>query len=128
MPLQRRVPKFGFRSRIALVSAEIRLGELGKVAGEVVDLEALRKAGLIRRNIKRARVFLSGTVDRAMTIRGIKVTKGARAAIEAAGGSVETAASTPRTARSTGSGRARSTRSGQARSTRSGAADAATED
>ncbi len=137
MPLQRRIPKFGFRSRIALVSAEVRLGELAKVEGDVVDLSTLRSAGLIHRNIKRARIFLSGTIDRAMTVRGIKVSKGARAAIEAAGGSVEEEAHDSQTARSKrslrgpqgGAGRARSTGSGQARSTGSGqAAGAAKED
>ena len=89
MPLQRRVPKFGFLSRIGRVTAEVRLSELGKVEGDVVDLEALKKANVVRRNIKRARIMLSGTIDRPVTVRGIAVSKGARAAIEAAGGKVE---------------------------------------
>lgn len=110
MPLQRRIPKFGFRSRIGLVSAEVRLGELAKVDGDVVDLATLRGAGLIQRNMKRARIFLSGTIDRAVTVRGIGVSKGARAAIEGAGGVIEEAASSHPSTRSTGSGQ---TRTGQ---------------
>jgi len=88
-PLKQRVPKFGFRSRIGLITAEVRLGELAKVADEVVDLEALQKANVISRNMKRARIMLSGEIARAVTVKGIAVTKGARAAIEAAGGKVE---------------------------------------
>jgi large subunit ribosomal protein L15 len=89
MPLQRRVPKFGFRSRVALVTAEVRLGELAKVGESVVDLDALKAANLINKGAKRARIMLSGSIDRAVTVKGIKITKGARAAIEAAGGKVE---------------------------------------
>ena len=89
MPLQMRVPKFGFRSQMALDTAEVRLGELAKVAGDVVDLAALQQANVLRNDIKRARIMLSGTSDRAVTVQGIKVTRGARAAIEAAGGKVE---------------------------------------
>ncbi|MEE4383566.1 MAG: 50S ribosomal protein L15 [Pseudomonadales bacterium] len=89
MPLQRRVPKFGFLSRIGRVTAEVRLSELRKVEGDVVDLDALKKANVIRRDMKRARIMLSGEIDRPVTVRGIAVSKGARAAIEAAGGKVE---------------------------------------
>jgi large subunit ribosomal protein L15 len=89
LPLQVRVPKFGFRSQKALVTGEVRLGELAKVGGDVVDLETLRAANVVSRNIERVRIVLSGTIDRAVTVRGVKVTKGARAAIEAAGGKVE---------------------------------------
>lgn len=89
MPLQKRLPKFGFTSRIGMVSAEIRLAELNKVDGDVVDLQALRAAGLISSNIKRAKVFLSGELNKALTIKGLAVTKGAQAAIEAAGGKIE---------------------------------------
>ena len=88
-PLKQRVPKFGFRSRVGLTTAEVRLDELGKVEGDVVDLAALKKANIVSRGTKRARVMLSGGIDRALTVRGIGVTKGARAAIEAAGGKVE---------------------------------------
>jgi len=89
MPLQRRLPKVGFISRIGLVTAEVRLSELAKIEGDVVDLEALKKANVISRNIIRAKLFLSGSVDKAYTVKGLRATKGARAAIEAAGGKVE---------------------------------------
>ncbi len=89
LPLQMRVPKFGFRSRIGLTTAEVRLGELSKIAGDVVDLAALQAANVVRRSTKRARIMLAGSIDRPLTVKGIKVTRGARAAIEAAGGKVE---------------------------------------
>ena len=89
MPLQRRLPKFGFRSQMALTTAEVRLNELGRVDGDVVDLAALKRANVVRQDALRARVFASGTVERALTVRGLGVTKGARAAIEAAGGKIE---------------------------------------
>ena len=89
MPLQKRLPKYGFTSRMAAVTAEIRLSELNLVEGEVVDVNALRSAGLISRNIQRAKVFVSGEVTKAVTLKGIGATKGAVAAIEAAGGKVE---------------------------------------
>ena len=89
LPLQMRIPKFGFRSRIGLVTAEVRLGELAKVEGDVVDLASLKAANVIRRDMLRARILLSGAIDRAVTVKGIAVTKGARAAIEAAGGKIE---------------------------------------
>ena len=89
MPLQKRLPKFGFSSRIARVTAQIRLGELNAVEGDVVDLEALKSADLVNENIARARVFLSGELNKALTVKGLAVTKGAREAIEKAGGKVE---------------------------------------
>ena len=89
MPLQKRLPKFGFTSRLAAVTAEIRLSELNLIEGEVVDIDALRNAGLINNNILRAKVFASGEVTKAVTLKGIGATKGAIAAIEAAGGKVE---------------------------------------
>ncbi|GGK83745.1 50S ribosomal protein L15 [Amphritea balenae] len=89
MPLQRRLPKFGFTSRQAAFVAEIRLNELAKIDADVVDLEALKKADIIKDSIKRARVILSGEINKAVTVKGLKVTKGALAAIEAAGGKVE---------------------------------------
>ena len=89
LPLQMRVPKFGFRSRIGMLTAEVRLGELAKVEGDVVDLASLKAANVIRRDMLRARILLSGAIDRAVTVKGIAVTKGARAAIEAAGGKIE---------------------------------------
>ena len=89
MPLQRRLPKVGFSSRKAKYIAEIRLNELAKVDADVVDLKVLQDANIIPHIIKRAKVILSGTIDKAVTIRGLGVTKGARAAIEAAGGKIE---------------------------------------
>lgn len=88
MPLQMRLPKFGFTSRIGQVTAQVRTSEINKIDADVVDLDALRKASLITADIKRAKIMLSGEVTRAITVEGIRVTKGARAAIEAAGGKV----------------------------------------
>jgi large subunit ribosomal protein L15 len=89
MPLQRRLPKVGFRSRKASRTAELRLNEIAKVDGDVVDIETLGRAGLINRGVTRAKVILSGSIVRAVTLRGVAATRGARAAIEAAGGTVE---------------------------------------
>lgn len=90
MPLKQRLPKFGFKSRKALTSAEVRLSELSKVDGEVVDMLTLKKAGIIGNGIESAKIILSGEVDRAVTVSGgVRVTKGAQKAIEAAGGKVE---------------------------------------
>jgi len=89
MPLQRRLPKIGFRSFLTRKTAEIRLGELEKLDGEVVDLAALKKANLVSKGTKYAKIFASGELTRARVIRGIRVSKGARAAIEAAGGRIE---------------------------------------
>lgn len=89
MPLQRRLPKFGFHSHMASDCDEIRLHEIDRLGVEVVDLAALRQANLITDAIKRVRVIKSGSIGRAVTVRGLTVTKGARAAIEAAGGKVE---------------------------------------
>ncbi|MDP0560964.1 MAG: 50S ribosomal protein L15 [Candidatus Endonucleobacter sp. (ex Gigantidas childressi)] len=88
-PLQRRLPKYGFTSRKAMKTAEIRLHELAKVEGGVIDLAALKAADLIKSSIFRAKVILSGELSKAVTIKGLAVTKGARVAIEAAGGTVE---------------------------------------
>jgi large subunit ribosomal protein L15 len=89
MPLQRRLPKVGFRSRLGRVTAEVRLSELAKVQGDVVDMEALYYARVLPMTMTRAKIILSGSIERAVTVRGLGVTKGARAAIEAAGGTVE---------------------------------------
>ena len=89
MPLQRRLPKVGFRSRKALERAEVRLGELARVEGDTIDLDSLMAAGVVNRDIKVAKIIASGEVTRAFTVRGVGVTKGARAAIESAGGKVE---------------------------------------
>lgn len=88
MPLQMRLPKYGFNSRVGRVSAEVRTSELNKLDADVVTVEVLRKANLITAGIKRAKVMLSGEVTRAVTLEGVGATKGARAAIEAAGGKV----------------------------------------
>lgn len=88
MPLQMRLPKYGFSSRIGRVSAEVRTSELNKIEADVITIEELRKANIITADIKRAKVMLSGDVTKAVTLQGIGATKGARAAIEAAGGKV----------------------------------------
>jgi len=88
-PLKQRVPKFGFRSRVGLTTAEVRLHELQALDAEVVDLAVLKAANVLPRSVKRGRVILSGQINRPVTVRGLGVTSGARAAIEAAGGKVE---------------------------------------
>lgn len=89
MPMQKRLPKYGFSSRIARVTAQIRTSELAAIGDEVVDLSTLKRANLVGAHIERAKVFLSGDVNKAYTIKGLGVTKGAREAIEKAGGKVE---------------------------------------
>ena len=88
MPLQRRLPKVGFRSRAKHATAEIRLHELALVDGEIT-VESLKGAGLIPGNAERVKIFLSGKLEKSCVLRGVGVTAGARAAIEAAGGRVE---------------------------------------
>lgn len=89
MPLQRRLPKVGFNSRMAAESAEVRLHELAIPTADVIDLEVLKKAHLVSSRTKKAKVILSGELDKAVKLKGLSVTKGARAAIEKAGGSIE---------------------------------------
>jgi len=89
MPLQRRMPKVGFRSDIKRSRAEVRLHELAKLDAAVVDLAALIKAGVVPPGTERAKVVLAGEISKAVTVKGVGVTKGARAAIEAAGGKIE---------------------------------------
>ena len=89
MPMQQRLPKFGFTSRKSLVSTEVNLYEIAKVEGDLVDVNTLKAAGLVKKNIQFVKVVKSGEVSRAVTVKGIKVAKGAREAIEAAGGKVE---------------------------------------
>ena len=89
MPLQRRLPKVGFRSKIQALHAEVRLDELAKVEGSLVDLDTLKKANVIPTFADRAKVVLSGEINKAFTLKGIGATKGAKEAIEKAGGSVE---------------------------------------
>lgn len=89
MPLQRRLPKFGFHSRSARYSDEIRVHELATVPADEIDITALRAAGLIRHDIKKVKVIASGTIEKAVKLKGIAVTPGARKLIEAAGGQIE---------------------------------------
>ena len=89
MPLQRRLPKVGFTARKSQFADELRLHELAAVDADVVDLKALQDANLVSRKTRTVKVFASGKIDKAVTLKGIKVTKGARAAIEAAGGKIE---------------------------------------
>jgi large subunit ribosomal protein L15 len=89
MPLQKRLPKYGFTSRISRTTAQVRLGELNAVDAELIDLEALKAADLVKQDVTRARVFLSGELKKSVTVKGLAVTKGAREAIEQAGGKIE---------------------------------------
>ena len=89
MPLQRRLPKVGFISRKSRFIDELRLNELALADADVIDLDALKAANLISREVRSVKVFASGAIDRAVTLKGIRVTRGARAAIEAAGGKIE---------------------------------------
>lgn len=91
MPLQRRLPKVGFASRSAKLSAEVRLSELIKVDADVIDLAALIKADVVPARTLKAKVIASGEISKAVNLKGIKVTPGARKAIEAAGGKIEDA-------------------------------------
>jgi large subunit ribosomal protein L15 len=89
MPLQRRLPKVGFRSAIKAMRAEVRLHELAKIEADPIDLAALKKAGVVPVFAERAKVILSGELKKAVTLRGVAATKGAQAAIAAAGGKIE---------------------------------------
>ena len=89
MPLQRRLPKVGFRSALKRTRAEVRLHELAGLADAVIDLAALKRAGIVPAAAEQAKVVLSGALERAVTLKGIGATRGARAAIAAAGGKFE---------------------------------------
>jgi large subunit ribosomal protein L15 len=89
MPLQRRLPKVGFRSAVKATRGEVRLGELTKLAAAVIDLAALKAAGIVSAGALQAKVVLSGEIKVPVTLKGVGTTKGARAAIEAAGGRIE---------------------------------------
>lgn len=89
MPLYRRLPKFGFTSRKSLVTSEVRLSELEKVDGDLVDINSLKSANIISKNIEFVKIVLSGELKKSVTVRGIKVTKGSASAILAAGGKIE---------------------------------------
>lgn len=89
MPYKQRLPKFGFKSKKSLTHAEIRLSELNKITDEIVDLLTLKKFNIITNTITNVKIFLSGKIDRSLIVRGIPVSKGAKAAIESAGGKIE---------------------------------------
>jgi len=89
MPIQRRLPKFGFTSRKSMVSDQVTLSEIAKVDGDTVTVQALKNAGLVKKEILFVKVMKSGEISRAVTVSGVKVSKGAREAIEAAGGKIE---------------------------------------
>jgi len=89
MPLQRRVPKVGFRSRMAKYRAELRLHELELPEADVIDIEVLKKANLVPSFVTKVKVIKSGEITKAVKIKGLAITKGAREAVEAAGGTIE---------------------------------------
>lgn len=89
MPLQRRLPKVGFRSKSAALSAEVLLYRLVKISGDVIDLAVLKAAGLVGPDVQKVKIVKQGEVARALKVSGVLCTAGAKAAIEAAGGSVE---------------------------------------
>jgi large subunit ribosomal protein L15 len=89
MPIQRRLPKFGFTSRVSMVSDQVTLAEISKVEGDTVSVETLKAAGLVKKEMLFVKVMKSGEITRAVTVSGLKVTKGALEAITAAGGKVE---------------------------------------
>ncbi len=89
MPLQRRLPKVGFQSRVGRFAAQVTLGELNGLTEETVDMLVLKKARLVSQRADRVKVIASGAIERAVTLKGLNVTKGAKAAIEKAGGTIE---------------------------------------
>ena len=89
MPLQRRLPKRGFNSATARYRAEVRLYHIAAMEADVIDIETLKKAGIVRHDARKVKVINTGEINRAVTLKGLGVTKGAQAAIEAAGGKVE---------------------------------------
>ncbi|TEA26666.1 50S ribosomal protein L15 [Candidatus Schmidhempelia bombi] len=89
MPLYRRLPKFGFTSRKSMITAQVRLADIARVNGDVVDLNSLKAAKLVGTQIEYVKIMLAGEISKPVTVRGIRVTKGAKAAIEAAGGKIE---------------------------------------
>lgn len=89
MPIQRRLPKMGFKSRINKFTDEVNLSELAKLNVDVIDIDVLRSSGVINKFIRDVKVILSGEITTAVKVKGLRVTKGARAAIEQSGGSIE---------------------------------------
>lgn len=88
MPLQRRLPKVGFSSRVSIITSQVTLSEIDKLEETEITVDVLKQHNLITKNIKRVKVMLSGEITRAITLTGIRATKGAKAAIEAAKGSI----------------------------------------
>ena len=88
MPLQMRLPKYGFTSRIGLVTSQVRTSELSQVEGKIISIETLKKSGVITSGTKRVKIMLSGKVEKRFTIQGLTVSKGAKEAIEKAGGQI----------------------------------------
>ena len=89
MPIHRRLPKVGFASRTGAFSQEVRLSEINKLTDELIDLDALKRAGFVSPRALQVKIILSGEITKAVKVKGVSVTKGAKAAIEAAGGSIE---------------------------------------
>ncbi len=89
MPIQRRLPKMGFKSRVGRTVDEVNLSELAKLKAEVIDLDVLKAAGLVNKEIRDVKVILSGELTTAVKLKGLRITKGARKAVEDLGGSVE---------------------------------------
>ncbi len=89
MPLQRRLPKFGFASRKAKFNAEVKVGVLGLLDSDAVDLEVLKASKLVARRARRVKIIVGGKLDKAVVVKNLNVTQGARAAIESAGGKIE---------------------------------------
>jgi large subunit ribosomal protein L15 len=112
MPLQRRLPKRGFVSPLRGLVAEVRLSDLQRLGAEVVDLAALHAAGIVSRFAQSAKVILSGKLERAVTVNGMGATKGARAAIEAAGGKVNAPAAADETTAKAASAKAKAPKKG----------------
>jgi len=88
MPLQRRLPKVGFSSRVSIITSQVTLSEINNLVEDEITVDVLKQHNLVTKNIKRVKVMLSGEITRAVTLTGIKATKGAKAAIEAAKGTV----------------------------------------
>jgi large subunit ribosomal protein L15 len=91
MPIQRRLPKFGFTSRTAKNTVQLRLSDLNKIGSEVITLQDIKDADLCANHILKARVYLAGSIEKKVILKGIKATKGARACIESSGGAIQDA-------------------------------------
>lgn len=89
MPIQRRLPKMGFKSRVGKTVDEVNLSELSKLNAEIIDIDVLKAAGLVNKEIREVKVILSGELKTAVKLKGLRITKGARKAVEDLGGSIE---------------------------------------